>query len=749
VGRGRQARPGPGRALTDQLPESGFPSGLRTPSTVLLVLLVLLSGLCVILLDVRESGTVSEAVTRSQEQLVRGAGTSIGASASQGVADLRTATAVPAATPEELLTRVAQNRDWRGAAVLDAATLALVATRGEPVPVQALPTTVSGTVVTPVVGADGALRMVVVEALPGGRLLVAARGAQLPEATVGGDLREALLLTTSAGQVVGSRGEPPAPEDAELNRLVALASAEAADGGTGSLTGAAVPGPDGATVQPIVAYTPVSSSGLTGTLGLAVVSVVRAPLTEGAAMTATGVIPAVALAFVAALGFLLVRFVLVDPTRRLRADALAVASGRLSVRVRDSATPEIRRIAAALEHCRSTLSRSPARVAAQRRGPSTGLAVLLAALAVVSWSAGVLLTMGSRDVAVPGAVVASVRNQTAAATEALRRSVNDGLADLVSVAALTDGKSPEQLRPALERLVAGQSRYRSVYLVGGDGRPASVVGRPPLRTDEPPPAEPGIRQQNESGPVPVLFAQAPLPGGGQAVIGEFDLDHLGRLLGRAPGSVRLVDSGLRTIAATEGFVAFAELGGDELRRSATDARQGEPVAREQEGSGGRAVVTSVALRGGASGKLGWTVVAEQPVTDLALAGNELRRNATVVALIGVLLALLMFGWQYLILVRPLRRVAAAADEIVDGRYGSVIYPQHQDQIGTIASCLEICRQALTDGVSRLGSVRRPRGAATDVTELMDRVPVPGRRARRTGRPVPGPRRRSGLRQGAR
>jgi hypothetical protein len=119
-----------------------------------------------------------------------------------------------------------------------------------------------------------------------------------------------------------------------------------------------------------------------------------------------------------------------------------------------------------------------------------------------------------------------------------------------------------------------------------------------------------------------------------------------------------------------------------------------------------------------SGRFGWTVIAEQPVADLALAGNELRRNGIVCALVGALLALLLFGWQYLLLIRPLRGVAAAADEIVAGRHGSVIYPRHHDQIGTIASCLEVCRQALTDGVGRLGAVRRPTGAATDATELM-------------------------------
>ncbi len=730
-------RPRPGHALTDQLPESGFPSGVSTPSVTVLVLLLLHAGLCAVLLDGSGTGTASSAIAESQEQLVRGAGSAVGASASQGIADLRAVTAVPAETPEELLTRLLKTGNWRGAAVLAAGTRALVASRGEPVPVQTLPPAVTGTTVTPVVGTDGALRVVVAEALPDATLLVAARGSRLPSTAVGDDLRATLLLTTSTGQVLDSRGAPPAPADTDVNRLVAQASAAAAAGESGDLTGRTVAGPDGGTEQPAVVYAPVSSSQVDGTLGLAVVSVVRAPVTaEGPG--GNGVVPAAALGCVAVFGFLLLRRMLVTPIRRLRTDALAVAEGRLmTTRIRRSGTREVDRIAAAFEHCRAELGGTRERSGRQRRGgrrprgTAAWLAAGLTAGALLAWSAGVLVTIGSKDVAVPAAVVTSVRDQTTAATEALRRSLNDGLADLT---ALAGGKSADDVRSSLDELVAGQSRYRSVYLADQSGRATAVVGRQPVRRAEPLPAEPGVLLGEGDAPVPVLFATVPLPNG-QALVGEFDLDHIGRLLGRAPGSVQLVDKDLRTIAATGGFVAFADLGA-ELRDSAVTAGKGDPVARTQDGTDGRAVVVSAPLRGGVSGKLGWTVVAEQPVTDLALPGSELRRNAIVAALVAALLALLLFGWQYLLLIRPLRRVAAAADEISAGRYRSVIYPQHQDQIGTVASCLEICRQALTEGVRRLGGARRPTGAATDATELIAAVPAAPRGGREHGRPTP-------------
>lgn len=481
--------PDAGRTLTDQLPESGFPSGVDTPSGTVLALLLLLAGLCTFLLDVHEYGTASATVVESQVDLVRDVSSAIGAAADQDIADLLAGAAGPAATPDRLLGRVLWNEDWRGAAVLDAARTP-VAAGGEPVPTRSLPATVTGTSITPVRDADGA-RLVLAKPLPDGRLLVAARRAPLPDSPAGG---ETLLLVTSTGRVIdGARHG----SDGEIDRLVRTASAAAAKGRQGSTTGPVAGADDGAT-QPVVAYAPVPLAGLAGARGLSVVSVARAPVTETDS-GGMGIVAALTLGGLAAFGFLLVRLVLVEPTRRLRADALGVAGGRLETTlVRRSTTREVDRIAAAFEHCRSTLDDTAERSTRRRRGISALLAVVLAALAVLGWSVGVLVAVASRD----------------------------------------------------------------------------------------------------------------------------------------------------------------------------DA------------------------------------------------GGELHRNGMVVALIGILFALLLFGWQYLLAIRPLRRVAAAADELVAGRRDAVIYPQHQDQIGTIASCLEVCRQALTDGTHRLGTVRRPSGAATEDTALI-------------------------------
>lgn len=482
----RPPHPDPARTLADQLPESGFPSGIDTPSATVLVLLVLLAGLCTVLLDVHEYGTASPAVAESQVDLARDTGSAVGASADQDIADLLAGAAAPASTPERLLDRVLWNEDWHGAAVLDAARTPVTA-RGEPVPTQSLPATVPSTIITPV--ADGAPRLVLAKPLPDDRLLVAVRPLQLPDSPPG---REGTLLLTTDGRVIDTAG---ARSTADVDRLVREASAAAARGRRGSVAGTTVAGTNGAT-QPVVAYAPVPLTGLAGGRGLAVVSVVRAPVTETDS-GGVGIGAAAALVIVAAFGFLLVRLALVVPVRRLRANALGVAGGWLETTlVRRSATREVDRIAVALEHCRSTLDGTPARTSWRGKGIPAVFAVAGAAVAVLGWAVGVLVAVGGRD------------------------------------------------------------------------------------------------------------------------------------------------------------------------------------------------------------------------------SGELHRNGVVVALIGILFALLLFGWQYLLLIRPLCRVAGAGDELVAGERAAVIYPQHQDQLGTIASCLEICRQALTDGTHRLGSVRRPTGAATEDTALL-------------------------------
>ncbi|WP_076985028.1 cache domain-containing protein [Actinosynnema sp. ALI-1.44] len=702
--------------LAGQLAESGFPAGVAVPSGVLVVLLVLLAGFCVLHLRA-PAVTAPQAVVECHQELVTDLARSLAATAQQNVTDLRTAVTVsdPARPPDELLATVNQSQPkWRGMALLDKAGGQPVAARGEPI---ALPGAVAGGTVAPVQRADGALRTLVAAPLPDGRILVAVAASGIPGTPLDADLRQGLVLSNRAGKIVDFRGTVPGTEDEAAQSLLANAATAADQGRTGSFVGDPAPEPGAKDpTRPyamVVAYAPVAGDGVPD-LGLSLLSVVRTPVVD-AGPPQQGIRPALALVVVALTGFGLIRFALVGPVRRLRVDILKVANGKLGHRVRLSHSKEARRIAVAVEYCRAKLRGKDAARVRWRPGLSARTSVVIAALAVLAWSGWVFATLGYGTVLVPDSVVSSHRSQVGNTVETIHRTVDDGLVDLKSVVGINGTKDPASLGPVVREL-AEQDRFRSVYVVDKSGNVTTTsAGRPPLRTSTALPAEPGVRLQDTAGRIPVLFAHTQLPGGDHALVAEFDVDHLVALLRRAPGRVKLVNAELRTLAATEGFVAFEKLSGENARRGATDAFAGRPAARVDGGGVDRTVVVARPVE-----DLPWVVVSEKPVRELSLPGNDVRRGALLVSLIGALFGVLLFGWHHLVLIRPLRRVAATG-EFADGKKTDVIYPQRQDEIGTIACCLEICRQALTEGRARLGSVRRPRGTATEETTQMARI----------------------------
>ncbi|MEV6715299.1 HAMP domain-containing protein [Lentzea sp. NPDC051208] len=690
----------------------------------LLVFFLGIAAATVVLLDSRDGREVPRAFVESQQQIAAGTARAIGATASQSLSDLRTVAAPRTSGTEQMLDALMRNKKWRGVSVLAAKSRTLVATRGEAVPIQAVPGDVSVPTVASTVAANGEVVLIAVSPLPGGQLLAATTAIRLSDADPDQVLRQSLLLVTLSGKVVAASGPLAQGRDASAEALIASAG-KAASGEPGFVLGTA-----GEQVQPTLTYARVMPSASPAGLDLAVVAVSDGPLV-GTDPAGSGVVPAAALAVLALLGFVLVRRYMTKPVVSVRADLLRLAAGRLDTRIRASGTTEVARIVAAGKACQDQLNDDAER---ERKTPGTSARIVCfaVALSMFGWSAGMLVAFRTPQVEIPGALVASMRVQTGKATEALRRSVNDGLADLETLAAgakeAADIKgTDEPLRASLPELLVSQTRYRSLYLVDREGSvTGEVIGRPPLRTAQPPARDSGVRQQNQSGRVPVIFAEVPLEE--TTLIGEYDLDHLRVLLSQVPGHARVVDPGFRTIIATDGFVAFEEVTAESLRRNAGLAKNGSAVAEVHQGSEEPAVVASAAVLGGSVGRLGWTVTTEKPARELALPENQTRRYAHLLALVAALVTLFGYGWILFTVLGPLRRVARAADNLVAGDLKSVIYPQRHDEIGTIASCLEICRQAVVDGPDRLGDVRRPSGSATEPTMLMEPVPAPRKRA---------------------
>jgi HAMP domain-containing protein len=107
---------------------------------------------------------------------------------------------------------------------------------------------------------------------------------------------------------------------------------------------------------------------------------------------------------------------------------------------------------------------------------------------------------------------------------------------------------------------------------------------------------------------------------------------------------------------------------------------------------------------------------------------------------GLCLALLLFGWLYFLILLPLRALARAADRLAAGDVDTVIPPVRQDEVGAIAVCLDICRQAKAHGNERLAGAVRLRGAARDHTLVLPLV-VPSQRKGARGGADPTKRRR--------
>jgi HAMP domain-containing protein len=723
--------------LRAQIPEAGFPRGAGVASAVTFVLLLLIAAFTALYLSTAgplsliragdESGRVPDEVTTGQQRTTSGLAQSVGRSATAAAGDLQVATGsgvFDTADDTALLARLGETyEDWRGAALYDLTTQKVVATRGEPVPVETLRGVAVNTLTVRPLTRPGDTPLVLT-ALPltgarAGKLLVVSTALR-----TGGDLdkgvQQQVRLVTADGAVLHTRGTDVPATDRPAQDLLARAGTAAAAGQSGVLTGDAVadPAKPGKQVAAVVSYAPVTPSGTGGSHGQAVVSFSRFPV-EAVPARWPGLIPAAALLALAVIGFFLLRRTIVAPIRRLRTDALAVAAGVLDRPVRQSRIHEVNRVTGAVERYRSKLRR---RKPAKRVRPSLSAQIVLAliTLALLGWSGTVAATLGRQQAEVSPTLLSEHGVRVTRSADTLRRSLAEGLTDLQSVARLGKGRQADQLGGMLDQLAAGESRFRSVYVADAQGAIVRQAGRESLRDAGKLPDGEGLRQHNTSGRVPVVYAFTPLPDSKNVLVGEYDVPRMAELLGTTGGRVRVVDEGRRTIADTEGYLAFAPVTDPALVKN-VDAAQAGKDARETTPA---ALVAAQRLaEKGNVASLKWVVVAEQPVGSLGLADNTVRSGARVAALLTAVVALMLFAWHFLVVVRPLRRVGEEARRIAAGHTGAVVYPQRQDEIGTIASCVEICRQALTEGKVRLGEVRRPTGAATDDTELIQRIEV--------------------------
>ncbi|BCB82077.1 hypothetical protein Pflav_084870 [Phytohabitans flavus] len=692
-------------ALDKQLPAPKFPSGVRAPSVALLCALLVLAVVSAVYLGMFHGRVIPQAVVDSQDRLVTSLARGLNATVSSGVAEMEAAAkqVPPGGDPAAVLTTAAAGATaWAGAAVLDAGSRRPVAARGEPVPVANVPQDVPRTTVTPLIQGKEP-RALIVAPLPDGRLLAGMTSLRVRPLKLAPNSGQSVLVGLPTGESTVVQGAPPAGGPA--GDVIKRTLAETREGRAVRSTA----GPPGSAL--LVVAAPV------GSLGIAVASTVSAPVFDVGSPW-KGLLPAAGLVVAALLAYLVARRALIRPVRRLLARAKADACGDPGPRPKIKGPSEVRRIGAALDD------------RARPRGIPAVVLLLGIPAIVLAWSGALGYAFANGPVPVPAQVVLDSENQVTAATVALGEALDGGLRQVTVAAAQGAQTAPAQLKPALDQLVQSDDRYRGAYVTDPEGRVVATAGRDPLRQPEKLPRESGVRLANTGGRLPVIYAHALRPDGHSVVV-EFDVPQLADVLRRADGRVRVVDTELRTILDTEGFRAFQPLAGAEAREAATSALQGRTGAKVA----GRALVAGTPLAEPGSTKgLRWSVVAEQGVGDLELPVNSLRRASLVLGGAAAFLAVVALGWHYFVLILPLRRLAAAADRMADGDIKTVITPHRPDEIGAIASCLEICRQVRVDGPARLGGAERLRGNTAPPTVVLRRRPD-GRKsgARRAGR----------------
>ncbi|MFD7444677.1 HAMP domain-containing protein [Streptomyces sp. NPDC059909] len=721
--------------------------GIRPPIAVLSVLLLALAGITALSLGRVGDDRIPKAVLTSQQHFAEDGAIGMRASIDESVTDLtRTAELFNAAEPvpaDAVLDKISNvYQKWLGTAVVEIKSGKLLAARGENVPLTAIDRSKlgdeNGLVPRMVRLPNGETRLLSFALLnwPGEpqKLLIASSGLKFPGISLGGF--RAIAVIDQEGHVLSQDGIPE-PEQvltdlqreevAESNKQLKKFAATAAEkakqhpvkakepgsggfrGVSGSLTGGIYLGDRSLAGYATLAAPQAGEATVATGLGLTVVAMVKVAETPtGTSSMLFGLLAAGALLLIGGITVALLLGTVQRPLIRLFLESRRLTRGDLTRPVGEPKYGEAARIGAALERLRRQLlgepadAHAPATPARRRFGATTLLAVCGVILLV--WSAPLLLLLNRAgdSVVVPQQIVNDQRERTDTLTDRVRRALNEGHADLASVASLIgDRTKPSEMTEVLEHTANQHLRYQSLYVLDADGRVLARAGDDPRSPSGKGPATEPIRVF-DAGTEPVIIGTAEVPGRhGAAVVGEFRIDFLNSLLKRPGlGAVRVVDAQRRVIAGNTGYLAFQKLPNGRLDALVAGTNQKVGMSPRPSGvlyrDGDDIQIAAAApfVGGGAAKSLGWTVVSWQPASGLAIAEYNLQNRTVLAGLLGVTAAAACLGWMYIVVVRPLRTLADQAEALADGDRRTVLYPRHHDEVGAVVRSLELIRQQL-------------------------------------------------------
>ncbi|WP_327290173.1 HAMP domain-containing protein [Streptomyces sp. NBC_01198] len=724
--------------------------GIRPPIAVLSVLLLALAGITAVVLGRVDNAGVPKAVLTSQQHFAEDGAIALRASTDESVTDLtRSAALFSAGRPvsgDAVLDKLGSAyQKWMGTAVIEIRTGKLVAARGETVPL--------GSVNTSTLGDEGGLspRMVRLKngearllsfallSWPGKPqlLLVASNNLKFPGISLG--QFRSIAVVDRDGAILSSDGIPEPEQvrtsadrkDIKVSRSqlkdFALRAAGKSrqdprsskapgtagyQGVSGSLLGEHFLNDRSVAGYATLAGPDPGEATTASSLGLSVVAMVKVSEdTTRSSVPLFGLLAGAALLVIGGIAVAVLLGTVQRPLIRLFLESRRLTRGDLARPVTVPGYGETHRVGHALERLRRQLLGENADTtgpAPRPRRARVGTRALLGvcALLLLAWSAPLMLLINRADttVAVPQQLVSDQRERTDTLSDRVRRALNEGSADLDSVASLIGNRTdPTSMEGVLERTLNENRRYRSLYVVDSSGEVLARGGKDPQLIRSHRLSTTPVRLLGRGGKEPVVVANAEIPDrDGAQLIGEFRIEFLNTLLTRpGMGVVRLVDDHAKIIAGNTGFLAFQGLPDDHLKdlvaassqRLGKKARANGVLYREQEV---RIAAAAPFAGSGPTDSLHWSVVSWQPADRLDIPEYDAQNRTVLAGLLGAAAAVACLGWMHIVVARPLRGMAARAEALADGDRKTVLFPQHHDEVGAVTRSLELIRQQLQD-----------------------------------------------------
>ncbi|MEU6708416.1 HAMP domain-containing protein [Streptomyces wuyuanensis] len=733
--------------------------GIRPPIALLCVLILALAGLTAKVLGPGSEPVVPKAVLSSQQHFAEDGAIALRASIDERVTDLqRTAAALNAGAPvapERVLSDLGRTyQKWTGTTVLDLESGKVLAARGEAIPLAWLDKDVltgenalKPRMVRLETGDVRLMTMVVLDWKDRPQqLLVASNSLTVPAITLGPF--RSMAVATRDGEVLATAGFEQAEalnsdkqrqELTFLQKQMSRLSDQAAERTEQHPFSAKEPGSRGypgvsgtllgddyngriatAGYASLASSDPEEKESAAAGLGLTVVAMLPVVQQEAGEQDRKlfGLVAAGALVVLGLLAAAVLWATVQRPLLRLFLESRRLARGDLTRPVSVPRWGEAARIGSALERLREQLRGAGDESGAAPHGRTSrfgtrGPLVLTGALLLL-WCVpvGLLLNRTDGSVSVPAAMVNDQRDRTDLIADRVRRALNEAQADLVSTSRLIDADDPGTTADRLTDALRKHTRYQALYVVGEGGKVVARAGGDPRPWSD---GEdlPLVRVSGEGEKKPAVQVGAPVPRHkGTTLVGEMRVEFLNSLLKRPGlGEVRVVDADARTLAASDGFLAFEELPNDalpDLVRAAAVRVGAGPVEnglliRE----GGRVTVAAAApfSGGGVAADVGWSVVSWQKADRFQITPYEREDRSVLAGMLGLAAIIVCLGWVHLVVARPLRALATSAEKLADGDLKTVLYPRYQDEVGAVVRSLELLRQQLQ--AHRQNQARRP------------------------------------------